>query len=234
MSALVVAVGALLGAGLLRVSWTRRWLTASGVIAAAVVGVGLAAGLGWRGLAILAFFFVSSSILTRRRDLARGRARGDPRVGRTGGQVFANGGIAALAALASAAGVWSTGAAALAAAGALAAATADTWASEIGEWAARGTRLVTTWRRVPPGTDGAVSWPGSLAGSFGALATAALGAILFAEPAWLVPVAVAGVAGMSVDSLLGATLEAPRGGLGNDAVNWAGTCSGALLALILA
>lgn len=234
MNALAVLLWAVLGIGLLWGSWMRRWLTASGVAAAAAVGLGVATGLGWRGLLLVGFFFVSSSLLTWRR--ARGRVRADEtaRVGRTGGQVLANGGVATIAALVATAEIWGIAAAALAAAGSLAAATADTWASEIGERAARTTRLVTSWRRVPPGTDGAVSLPGTLAGAAGGLASAALAALLFAEPGWIAPVAAGGLGGMSVDSLLGATLEGRRPWFGNDAVNWAGTCSGALLAIILA
>lgn len=234
MSGLVVLLGAGLGAGLLWASWMCRWLSASGVVAAALVGLALAAGLGGRGLALLVFFFVSSSLLTRRTARATVRVEEGDRRGRAGGQVLANGAIATFAALAAALEAWPLEPAALAASGALAAATADTWASEIGEWAARSTRLVTTWRRVPPGTNGAVSWPGTLAGATGALVLAVLAALVFADGGWVVPVAVAGVAGMSVDSLLGATLEGRWAWLGNDAVNWAGTCSGALLALILA
>lgn len=234
MSGLVVLAGALLGTGLLWGSWMRRWLTASGVVAAAAVGLGLAAGLGWRGLALLVFFFVTSSLLTRRRARAAVRLEESARVGRTGGQVLANGAVATLAALAATPEAWPLEPAALAAAGSLAAATADTWASEVGERAARTTRLITSWRRVPPGTNGAVSWPGTLAGAAGGLALGALAALLFGETAWLLPVWVAGVGGMGVDSFLGATLEGRWRWLDNDAVNWAGTCSGALLALILA
>jgi len=232
MSGLAAVLGAGAGVGLLWVSWMRRWLTASGVAVAALVGLGLASGLGWRGLALVVFFFVTSSLLTRRR--ARARIEAAARAGRTAGQVLANGGVATIAALATAAGGWPPEAAALAASGSLAAATADTWATEIGERAARTTRHVTSWRAVPPGTNGAISWPGTVAGLAGGLGIGGLAALLFAEPGWLLAVAAAGAGGMTLDSLLGATLEGRRPWLGNDAVNWAGTCSGALLALILA
>lgn len=235
MSALAVLLGAAFGTALLWAAWTRRWLRASGVAAGALVGLGLGIGLGWRGLSPLVFFFVTSSILTRGRARARAREGGaSAGAGRTAGQVLANGGIAAFAALAAGLEAWPSAAGALAASGSLAAATADTWSSEVGEWVRGRTRLVTTWRAVPPGTDGAVSWPGTAAGALGALLAGGVAAAAFGRPGWLLPLAAAGVGGMAVDSLLGATVEGRRRWLGNDAVNWAGTCAGALLALILA
>ena len=93
-----------------------KWLTGRGAVAALAVGVATVWGFGWRGLMLLLAFFISGSLLTE------GGGQ------RTDRQVLANGGIAALAALA---GSW------IAFAGALAAATADTWASEIGRASCR-------------------------------------------------------------------------------------------------
>src|SRR5512142_3414403 len=118
----------------------RAWLTPTGVVAAAAVGAATTLGTGWRGLALLAVFFVSSSALTR------GGGR------RTASQVFANGGIAAVAALLSLLGrAWLP-----AFAGALAAAAADTWATEIGSRSSATPRLVTSAGPGPPGPSGGV------------------------------------------------------------------------------
>src|SRR5918999_2483325 len=46
----------------------------------------------------------------------------------------------------------------------LGAAFADTAESEIGQLFSRTPRLISTFRKVPPGTDGAISLPGTLAG----------------------------------------------------------------------
>ena len=113
-------------------------------------------------------------------------------------------------------------------AGSLAAAMSDTLSSEIGGLY-DSPRLITTLQPVPPGTDGGVTWQGEVAGVAGAALVAALALVLMplAGPDAFVVVAVVvgGVAGMTVDSLLGATLEGDR--IGNEAVNLAATFTGA-------
>jgi uncharacterized protein (TIGR00297 family) len=47
---------------------------------------------------------------------------------------------------------------------ALAEAATDTVASEIGQYRGADARLITTWQRVPAGTDGGITIAGSLAG----------------------------------------------------------------------
>ena len=114
-------------------------------------------------------------------------------------------------------------------AGSLAAAMADTLSSEVGGLF-DGPRLVTTLKRVPPGTDGGVTWQGTLAGTVGAAGVGAVSLLLVAAPAAPVVavVAAAGGVGMFVDSLLGATVEGDR--VDNEAVNLLATASGGLLA----
>jgi len=118
-------------------------------------------------------------------------------------------------------------------AGATATAMADTLSSEIGGLY-DGPRLVTTLSRVEPGTDGAVTWQGELAGLAGALLVAGLAA--FGMP---IGDAIAGGdrrprgrRGMTVDSLLGALIEGER--IGNQAVNFLATLSGAIVGVAAA
>ena len=113
-----------------------KWQTADGLAAALVVGGGVAAGFEWSGLLLLFAFFLSGSLLTQWSGGAGGR--------RDAGQVLANGGVAAAAAIA---GGWP------AFAGALAAATADTWATEIGAFSTVAPRLASRRARAAPIPD---------------------------------------------------------------------------------
>ena len=196
----------------------RGWLTRRGALAALAVGLATIWGFGWRGLVLLLAFFVSSSLLS-----AQGGERNER-------QVIANGGVAALAALA---GSWAAFAGALAAIvvalfAVPAAATADTWASEIGRHSGTPPRLITNGRPVPAGTDGGITLLGTLGGTAGAGLIAGLASI--GEPRALMAVAVAGVFGMLLDSVLGATAQGAVRWLDNDVVNLAATLGGATLA----
>lgn len=116
-------------------------------------------------------------------------------------QVLANGGPAALGALAPEAGLWLVTAS-------LAAAAADTWATAAGGWSRRPPRQIVTGALIPPGTSGGVTWTGSLGGAVGALSVG-IAVALFA-PEWrslLLAALSIGVTGMLLDSLLGATLQ---------------------------
>jgi len=115
---------------------------------------------------------------------------------------------------------------------ALAEATADTVSSEIGQAFGGMPFLLTTLRRVPPGTDGAISLTGTLAGIAAAALIAATGAPALGMSAAECLIAfAAGIAGLFFDSLLGATLER-RGFIGNDLVNFTSTAFAAALSLL--
>ncbi|MFB6152498.1 MAG: TIGR00297 family protein [Haloarculaceae archaeon] len=117
-------------------------------------------------------------------------------------------------------------------AGSIAAAMSDTLSSEIGG-VFDGPRLITTFERVEPGTDGAVTWQGELAGLLGAGLIAGIGYGMFDISAVGAGVILAaGVVGMTVDSLLGATAEGWL--LENEGVNFAATVAAAVAAGLLA
>ena len=196
----------------------------------------------------LAFFVLSSALSRLGRARKAAAQQGDQKGSRRdAGQVFANGGAAALALAATVftPEPWLYGAFV----GALAAAAADTWATEIGTWVGGPTRWLGVGSRVAPGRSGGMSVAGTVGGVLGAtsvvLAAAAVGGL---DARLAVGLIGAASAGAFTDSVLGATLqaryrqgdrwserplgrEAPAHGwawLDNDGVNWACTTVGAL------
>ena len=115
---------------------------------------------------------------------------------------------------------------------ALGEATADTVSSEIGQAFGGAPFMLTTLRRVPPGTDGAITLTGTVAGIVAAAAVTL-------AAAWSMKLSVqqcciafiAAIAGLFFDSLLGATLE-HKGWIGNDLVNFSSTAFAAAFALL--
>lgn len=113
--------------------------------------------------------------------------------------------------------------------GAISTALADTLASEIGVFSNKA-RLITTWKKVEPGTNGAVSPLGTLLSATGAMIISVIAYFLLG----ITPLAtfLGGFLGCQVDSLLGATLER-WGYITKSEVNLAATFSGGLISLLI-
>jgi len=170
---------------------------------------------GWKWFVILLVFLTVSSYMThykyqdkRKKGFAqeKGGARGWP-------NVAANGAIAGLLALLT---LPLPSEHVLAAfLGAVATANADTLATEIGLLNPTDPRLITDLRRiVPAGTSGGISLLGELATILGALIIGIAAGILgmTGNPGWPLSVLIgttmiAGLAGCSIDSIIGATVQ---------------------------
>ena len=203
-----------------------------GALGGVLVGAPVYACLGPQGFALLFLFVAGGSALTRlgyerKRRVGGAEARGGRRGARN---ALANAGVAVLCALLYALGLSDAFSAAYVAA--IGAAFADTAESEVGQLSRRQPRLITTLRKVPPGTDGAISLRGTLAGAAAASLTAGLGLALglVGGSGTALLVTIAGFLGTVVDSLVGARL--PR--LGNEATNVLCTLVAAALAFFIA
>ncbi|KQC03950.1 MAG: hypothetical protein APR53_04500 [Methanoculleus sp. SDB] len=115
--------------------------------------------------------------------------------------------------------------------GSVASAAADTVASEIG---VVGTipYLITTFKKVPHGTNGGVTIIGEVAGTVAA-GIVGISAVMvgIASPMMAVVCTLAGFIGTNIDSVVGATLE-NRGIIGNSGTNLIATFGGGLFALL--
>ena len=117
--------------------------------------------------------------------------------------------------------------------GSIATATADTLASEVG--VVQQPRLITTMKKVPPGTDGGISIIGTAAGIIGAgiIGVSAYLLGIFPDPFVTLKISIiAGTVGCFVDSILGAVLER-RNYISNEYVNLIATITGAALGIIM-
>ena len=210
-----------------------RGVTYSGAIAGGVVCYLLYLGAGPGGIATLLAVFVVTWLGTRfRRGRKQALGTAEKYEGRNAAQVLANLAVAACcAALFALVGV---PALLIAASAALSEAAADTVSSEVGQVGAATARLITTFEPVPAGTDGGVTFLGSIAGLLAAAIVSLVASVSGVLPSRMFLVSVgAAMAGMFADSLLGAVMER-RKLLNNEAVNLLGTMVAGLLGSILA
>lgn len=209
--------GLLFSSGIALLARRRRSLSRSGVLGAITSGTTIFGMGGWAWGLSLIYFFVSSSLLSHFREREKASAAADKfskGSERDITQVAANGGLATLLAFAYGLARSPRARRLLEAAftGALATANADTWATELGVLSPHHPRLITTGKRVAPGTSGGITLLGTCASLLGALS---LGLFFWAWQKFRAALAalpllalVSGLAGSLFDSLLGATIQA--------------------------
>lgn len=236
-----IVAGGVFGA----LSFFLNWLTLDGSTSAWLLGVITFGIAGIEGAAILLFFFISSSLLSK-----NSRSLDDVRelkFRRTGAQVWANGfwfGFFTLLGLLVDLELFK-----VAAYSSLAFATSDTWASEIGGNRIKGTTWsINGFQKVPPGTDGAISIAGTFAAVGGALSIGVLVGVLLPTKSLVMGILVAstGLVATFMDSWLGAHFQdqylvnstnrffsSQFLYVGNNTVNWLSAGLASLLTIVI-
>jgi uncharacterized protein (TIGR00297 family) len=238
----------LVNAALALIGYFTRSVNFSGALGGWFLGAILILSAGWPlYVALLAFFVIGTACtkLGYRKKAAAGLAQEEG--GRRGfSHAFSNVGVAAICAIAVSRLARTPGGEELLplfmGIASLATAAADTTASEIGQLLGRRTFLPLTLRRVPPGTEGAVSVEGTLAGLVAgfAVAVAGMSAVdrMYGELAgfeWRI------VALITASAFFGAYLESIAGSwnrkqerpVPNGVLNFFNTAAGAILFYVL-
>lgn len=203
-------VGGMFAAFVVLVAHRRRALSTSGGFAAFVLGA-ICSAAGWGWAALLMGFFITGTLLSRYKSERKSeRTSGVVEKGgnRDAWQVLANGGVftsAAALSIVQSSPVWMAFGA-----GAIGAAAADTWATEIGVLSASTPRSIVTGRHVITGQSGGVTLSGTLAGAFGAAAMAVIAWIAGWGNLIAMAAIIGGIGGCTLDSVLGATVQARR------------------------
>ena len=221
----------------------KKLLTPAGLINAWGLGVVVWGTLGWRGYAVVMFYFLVGSAVTRigmvqkeAEGIAekRGGARGPENVW---GSAFAAT-ICAIGVAAINLGWLDPGWESFLLLGYVASFStklADTTASEVGKAYGKSTYLITTLQPVPRGTEGAISLEGTLAGIVGgiliSLVAYSLGLITFTG---VIICTIASFVATNLESVIGATLQSKLDWLSNELVNVINTIIGAVVAIAIA
>ena len=194
-------------------AWFARGVNWSGALAGSAIAFIFTSTdlrIFWVLLLVFAVTLAATRAGRRRKQEMR---MAEASAGRSASQVIANLGIAGVV-VALAPTAWP-----LLALAALAEVAADTCSSEIGMAFPGATVLLTSWKRVAPGVDGAISLRGTAAAVTAAtLVSSAAVLMKLVSGQHAMAVIYAGLIGTIVDSLLGALLER-RGFLNNDVVN---------------
>ncbi|MEB3211777.1 MAG: TIGR00297 family protein [Leptolyngbyaceae bacterium] len=231
------------------VAWVapKKLLTPAGLLHAWFLGVLIWGTLGWQGYIIIMVYFLAGSTVTRlgmkKKEAAgiaekRSGARGPENVWGSAlvGSLCAIGifvlSIQSSSAIApSVTNDW-TAALWLGYVASLSTKLSDTSASEVGKAYGRHTFLITTLKPVPPGTEGAVSLEGTLAGVVASVAIALVGWLVgvITLPGIVICIIAAFVA-TNLESVIGATLQDKIDWLTNEIVNIINTLIGAGVAI---
>lgn len=230
----------------------KKLLTPAGVINAWFLGVMIWGILGWQGYLIVGFYFLVGSAVTRIGSAEKEAAGiAEKRSGARGPEnVWGSALVATICAIAY--GVEQSSIALflnqtntftlipspvllLAYVASFSTKLSDTTASEVGKAYGKRTFLITTLKPVSPGTEGAISLEGTLAGILASAVIAVVGWIVgLISPVGVLYCLVAAFIATNLESLIGATLQEKFKFLTNEVVNIVNTFLGAMIAGALA
>jgi uncharacterized protein (TIGR00297 family) len=238
-------VAVLLNTLLLGVAWLipKKLLTPAGYLHAWVLGVLVWGCLGWRGYGVVMVYFLVGSSVTRI-GMAQKEAAGiaEKRSGARGPEnVWGSALVGAICALGVGAlsvtepmdgSAFAIALLTLAYVASFSTKLSDTTASEVGKVYGKRTFLITTLQPVPPGTEGAVSLEGTLAGIGGSVVIAGVAwAIGLISAPGIAICLIAAFLATNAESVIGATLQARWDWLTNERVNIINTAIGAIAAV---
>lgn len=216
-------------------AWGLRAVSLSGALVGLLLTFVVCLAAGPAGFLSILTLFILTFIATRFGYSQKQRGgTAERRHGRTGTQVLANVGAAAMSVAPLL--VWHRLSHVLLVgfSAALAEAAADTVSSEIGQvLSPRKAYLITNLERIEAGIDGGISLAGCIAGLVASVIVCKVcewSDLLL--PRWFWLAALLGAAGMLLDSVLGAKLERP-GRLGNNSVNFISTALAAFAGILL-
>ena len=222
---------------LLIVAWIlpKKLLTTWGYLNAWILGVIVWGTLGWQGYGVVMFYFLMGSGVTKI-GMAEKEAAGiaEARSGRRGPE---NVWGAALTAAICALGTLLVNPEfkfllVLAYVASFATKLSDTAASEVGKAYGKRTFLITTFKPVPAGTEGAVSLEGTVAGMVAAILISFLSYSLdMIDGLGIIWCIIAAFVATNIESLIGATWQTNTPWLTNEIVNFMNTAIGAIFAL---
>ncbi len=212
-------------------------LTYSGWAHSAALGTILLACIGWKGWFAVAIYFLMGSLVTRL-GIKKKKQEGlsESRGGKRGPEnVWGSAGTGASLALLLGCGIGSDYLILVGFASSFCAKLADTFGSEIGKRWGKETFLITSFEKVPAGTEGAISIEGSIASLVGSILMAIvmlrLDIIVTLETAVLI--SVVGLMATLCESIFGATIQNKYKWMTNELINFLQTTLAALLGIAL-
>ena len=213
-------------------------LTRSGWVHAGALGTILWGCLAWRGWLLVVIYLLLGSLVTRIGFEQKQRAGiAEARGGRRGPEnLWGSAATGAFLAILIGLGLGSQRLLLIGFAASFAAKLADTFGSEIGKRWGSNTFLITSLKAVPAGTDGAISFEGTIASGVGSFLMTATSVILFPREIGSLALLLflSGFVATLFESLVGAVVQKRMHWITNEMVNGLQTIFAAVIAMCMA